>query len=138
MARGLFERLPVPSSDLASTKAVHTKSSKEQSVSLTAALKEGGSKASGLIRVVSRSNPTPDAASLGNREAAAGEDDEEEDGRQIMEIRGDDLVNKDEFYRRQLQNHSVSMFHRQIISRAKTDSGAQMQEELATKGKKRN
>ena len=55
-----------------------------------------------------------------------------------MEVRADNLLNKDEFYRRQLQNHSVAMFHRQIATRAANDAGSKMQEELAAKGKKRN
>ena len=55
-----------------------------------------------------------------------------------MQVNADDLVNKDEFYRRQLQNHSVSMFHRQIATRTANDSGAQAAEELAARGKKRN
>ena len=63
---------------------------------------------------------------------------ENEKRRRVVDVSADDLLNKDEFYRRQLQNHSLSMFHRQVVTRNKADDTAAAQEELAIKGKKRN
>ena len=56
----------------------------------------------------------------------------------VVNVSADDLVNRDEFYRRQLQNHSVSMFHRQVVTRNQTGDDTEAQEALALRGKKRN
>jgi hypothetical protein len=41
--------------------------------------------------------------------------------RKVTEIRADDLLNKEDFYRRQLMDHSVHEFHKQVLNRSKND-----------------
>ena len=87
-------------------------------MSLTAALKGGSASSRGIgaqpLIKVTKKNPVDIAA----RPKPTDDDDDadEAESRQkvasVVEVSADDLVNRDEFYRRQLQNHSVSMFHR--------------------------
>ena len=134
MAKSLFERLPVPQKNARHEDGV---------MSLTAALKGNTTSSRGIgtqpLIKVTKKNPAVIAA----QPQPTDEDDADEvESRQkvasVVEVSADDLVNRDEFYRRQLQNHSVSMFHRQIVTRTQNDSAAQAQEQLASRGKKRN
>ena len=115
MAKSLFERLPVPQK----MNARH----EDGVMSLTAALKGNTASSRGIgtqpLIKVTKKNPADTAA----RPRQVDDDDAEElhESKQkvasVVDVSADDLVNRDEFYRRQLQNHSVSMFHRQIVTR---------------------
>ena len=126
LARSLFERLPVPI----------MKGNGKGQMSLTGALKAGCTNKTTLVRVA-----MTDASQKKQFEDPE-EDDVDDKSREskanVIDVSADDLLNKGEFYRRQLQNHSVSMFHRQIINRNKSDASSQAQGELALKGKKKN
>ena len=53
----------------------------------------------------------------------------------MLEVSGDRLRNKDEFYRAQLKRHSIQQFRDQTLSRMKRfDEG----DSLAKKGKSKN
>ena len=136
MAKSLFARLPVPAEQ-----------SGGQAKSLTAALKNQAT-APGSIKVLNKPKPVAqpkgrqeedeDPRGVGNGPLSMAEKDKK---LEVVDVKADDLVNRDEFYRRQLQHHSVSMFHRQLVTRNHTQGGedaAEGQETLALRGKKRN
>ena len=91
----------------------------KQSSSLTAALKKADSSGAVVRKPV---------AKLEKDKHLVGGDRDEEDKfeSRVVDVHADSLLNKDEFYRRQLQNHSVSMFHRQIATRAANDAGTKV------------
>jgi len=85
----------VPTQESRKKEQGHSKKSQNQAVSLTAAFKSAGKSgaANSMIRVVKS----------GAKVKVTGEEAEEEEKdevKSVMTIRADDLVNKDEFYRR--------------------------------------
>lgn len=44
----------------------------------------------------------------------------------VTEIRGDDLINKNDYYKSQLRSHSVLMYKKQTLERQKASSSSQL------------
>ena len=68
------------------------------------------------------------------------EDDDEDEGntdekRNVVNVKTSDLVNKEEFYRNQLKQHSLLQFRDQTLARLKANS---LSSDLVSKGKAKN
>ena len=116
MAEGLFAKLPIPKE----SKKMQYQKNDTATISLTAAFRgQKNGEAYGVIKI-------DDRGKLNSKTADTAADDlvEDANGQKMVEVSADDLVNKEDFYRRHLQSHSISMFHKQVLSKAKNSEGA--------------